>query len=154
MWYKIDYDKLGIEFLPSDFRKPLNFAFVGALISPIKSLHYAWLQKRDFDWYRLQHTGQVCKLRKVLNDQLDFELRRIYIGEGTSFPREYIYTEAEDKPKYLGVFYIKNQNEYENTGVDFIVYVPEEIINTAIYQLHYLLKYYKLAGKRYSIQSI
>ena len=129
-------------------------AYVIVLIQPIKSLHYGWLQKREFDWYRLNHNGQRCKLRKALNDNLDPTLRRIYIDEGTAFPREYIYTEAENMPQYLGTFFIKSENEYQNTGVDFIVFVPQEIIENAIYQLKYLLKYYKLAGKRYIIEPI
>jgi hypothetical protein len=151
---KIDYDKLGLLLLPTFLRKPKMIAFVITVFSPIKSLHYKWLQKRDFDWYRLTHTDQVCKLRKVLNDNLDPSLRRIYLGVGTAFPRQYIYTESENKPKYLGNFFIKSQNEYENTGVDFIVFVPTEIINASIYQLKYLLNYYKLAGKRYNIEPI
>jgi hypothetical protein len=154
MWYKVDYDKLGVLLLPTFLRKTKMVAFVLCLIEPIKTVHYKWLQKRDFDWYRLRHNGQRCKLRKALNDNLDPSLRRIYIDDGTAFPREYIYTQAENKPKFLGTFYIKSENEYQNTGVDFIVFVPQGIINAAIYQLKYLLKYYKLAGKRYMIQPI
>jgi hypothetical protein len=123
-------------------------------LKPLITVYDDWLKKRDFDYYRLINTGQVCKLRKVLNDNLDSSLRRITIGEGNAFPREYIYTELEEKPKYLGKFYIKSQNEYQNTGVDFIVFVPQDIINNNIYQLRYLLNFYKLAGKRYIITGI
>lgn len=154
MWYKIDYNRLAILLLPTFLRKPILVRYIQAIFGSIDVVYYDWKQKREFDWYRLTHTGQVCKLRKVLNDNLDPSLRRIYIGSGTSFPREYIYTEAENKPRYLGTFFIKSQNEYENTGVDFIVFVPTEIINASIYQLKYLLNYYKLAGKRYKIEAI
>lgn len=154
MWYNVDYNKLGVLLLPPFLRKPKMVAFIIVLIEPIKTLHYSWKQKRDFDFYRLYHNGQRCKLRKALNDNLDPSLRRIYIDDGTAFPREYIYTQAENNPKYLGTFFIKSENEYQNTGVDFIVYVPQPIIDTAIYQLKYILKYYKLAGKRYMIQPI
>ncbi|HHT9079636.1 TPA: hypothetical protein ACT5CJ_002426, partial [Flavobacterium psychrophilum] len=142
---------MGIGFLPINLRQPKNIAYVLALLEPVEWLYYQWLQKRDFDWYRLKHTGQVCKLRKVLNDNLDKSLRRIYIAQGTAFPRKYIYTKAENKPKYLGTYFIKSQDEYENTGVDFIVFVPTEIKTASIDQLKYLLNYYKLAGKRYKI---
>jgi hypothetical protein len=154
MWFNINFNKLVIEELPNDLRQPKSIAYLLALTMPIKTLYYKWLQKRDFDWYRLRHNGQRCKLRKALNDNLDPSLRRIYIDDGTAFPREYIYTIAENKPKFLGTFYIKSENEYQNTGVDFIVFVPQEIINSTIYELKYLLKYYKLAGKRYMIQPI
>ncbi|EKT4520756.1 hypothetical protein ABF176_000661 [Flavobacterium psychrophilum] len=145
---------MGIGFLPINLRQPKNIAYVLALLEPVEWLYYQWLQKRDFDWYRLKHTGQVCKLRKVLNDNLDKSLRRIYIAQGTAFPRKYIYTKAENKPKYLGTYFIKSQDEYENTGVDFIVFVPTEIKTASIDQLKYLLNYYKLAGKRYKIEAI
>ncbi|ENA1765362.1 hypothetical protein [Flavobacterium psychrophilum] len=145
---------MGIGFLPINLRQPKNIAYVLALLEPVEWLYYKWLQKRDFDWYRLKHTGQVCKLRKVLNDNLDKSLRRIYIAQGTAFPRKYIYTKAENKPKYLGTYFIKSQDEYENTGVDFIVFVPTEIKTASIDQLKYLLNYYKLAGKRYKIEAI
>ncbi len=154
MLFDINFKKMGIGFLPLDLRQPKNIAYVLALLEPVEWLYYQWLQKRDFDWYRLKHTGQVCKLRKVLNDNLDKSLRRIYIAQGTAFPRKYIYTKAENKPKYLGTYFIKSQDEYENTGVDFIVFVPTEIKTASIDQLKYLLNYYKLAGKRYKIEAI
>ncbi|EMY3554513.1 hypothetical protein K5L04_09250 [Flavobacterium psychrophilum] len=154
MLFDINFKKMGIGFLPINLRQPKNIAYVLALLEPVEWLYYKWLQKRDFDWYRLKHTGQVCKLRKVLNDNLDKSLRRIYIAQGTAFPRKYIYTKAENKPKYLGTYFIKSQDEYENTGVDFIVFVPTEIKTASIDQLKYLLNYYKLAGKRYKIEAI
>ncbi|EMY3548602.1 hypothetical protein AAIP55_000832 [Flavobacterium psychrophilum] len=154
MLFDINFKKMGIGFLPINLRQPKNIAYVLALLEPVEWLYYQWLQKRDFDRYRLKHTGQVCKLRKVLNDNLDKSLRRIYIAQGTAFPRKYIYTKAENKPKYLGTYFIKSQDEYENTGVDFIVFVPTEIKTASIDQLKYLLNYYKLAGKRYKIEAI
>ena len=155
MWYKIDYNRLAILLLPTFLRKPILVGYVQAVFSSIDTVYYAWKQKRDFDWYRLTHTGQVCKLRKVLNDNLDPSLRRIYLGVGTSFPQEYIYTEAEIDAQWLDdTFYVYTEDEYENTGVDFTVFVPVAIINTSIYQLKYLLQFYKLAGKRYKIEPI
>lgn len=155
MWYKVDFNRLALLLLPTFLRKPLLVGYAQALLQPIATLHYNWLQKRDFDWYRLNHTGQVCKLRKVLNDSLDQTLRRIYIGVGTSFPQEYIYTEAETEDTWLDdTFYVYTENEYENTGVDFTVFVPTAIIESSIFQLKYLLDFYKLAGKRYKIEAI
>ena len=139
--------------LPTFLRKPIFVAYVQCLFKPIADIHYEWLQKRTkVDFYALRHTGQVCRLRKVLNDRLDNVLRRIKIEEGNSFPRKYIYTRAENKPVYLGKFFINSQNDYENTGVDFVVSVPADIAIAEKYQLEYLLDFYKLAGKRYKIE--
>lgn len=154
MWYEIDYNRFGILNLPTFLRKPLVVSWVQVLLTPIANLHYNWKVKRLDDWYKINHTGQVCLFRKVLNDTLDVAERRIYIGEGNSFPRKYIYTRAEKKPVFLGKMYIYQNSEYTNTGVDFIVFAPAEIINTRLNELNALINFYKLASKRYKISPL
>lgn len=151
MWYNIDYNKLAIEMLPTFLRKARMVAFAQSCVLPVKKLHYDFLQKRDRDWYKINHNGQVCKLRKALNDTLDPSLRRIYIGEGNAFPRKYIYTHAEDKPVYIGTMYIYQRSEFVGTGADFIVYAPQEIIDGNWHELKAIIEFYKLASKRYQI---
>lgn len=125
------------------------------LVEPVASLHYQWKIKRDFDWYRINHNGQKCKLRKVLNDNLDPIERRIIIEDGDSFPQEYIYTENETEEVFLDdTLFVYTEEEYDNTGVDFVVKAPSEIIYSSIHLLNYLIKYYRLAGKRYKIESL
>ena len=140
--------------LPSFLRKPILVAYLQSLLVPIGNLHYQWKQKRLTDWYKINHTGQVCLLRKVLNDQLDVSERRIYIGDGNSFARKFIYTRAEHKPVFLGKMFIYRNSEYIGTGVDFIVYVPQAIINMRWNELNALINFYKLASKRYQIRAI
>ncbi|WP_141226189.1 hypothetical protein [Flavobacterium fluvii] len=135
-------------------RKPVLTAYLQALLVPISQLHYTWLQKRLDDWYVLNHTGKVFSLRNVLNDKLDVASRRIYITDGNAFPRKYIYTRAEKKPVFLGKLFIYQNSEYLNTGVDFIVFVPQEVIDTKINELHSQIRKYKLASKRYQIRPI
>ena len=154
MWFNVNYKKLVLLLIPTFLRKPKLVAYLHCLTKPVDELYYQWKQKREDDWYKLKHNGQRCKLRKVLNDKLDSTLRRIYIDDGTSYPRKYIYTPAEQKPVYLGKMYIRSNSEYQNTGVDFIVFVPTEIAETQIHYLRYLINYYKLAGKRYRIEKI
>lgn len=154
MWYNIDFNKLALLMLPTFLRKEIIIGYIEALIAPIITVHYEWKQKRLADWYKLNHTGQVCLLRKVLNDALDVSDRRIYISDGNSFPRKYIYTRAENKPVFLGKMFIYQNSEYVGTGADFIVYVPAEIINTKAHELNALIMFYKLASKRYQIQPL
>lgn len=154
MWYNIDYNKLAVLLIPSFLRKPVLTAYLQSLLLPVSNLHYDWKQKRLFDWYKIEHTGQVVLLRKVLNDTLDVGSRRIYITDGNAFPRKYIYTHAEKKPIFLGKLFIYQNSEYLNTGVDFIVFVPQEVIDAKISELHSLIRLYKLASKRYQIRPI
>lgn len=154
MWYDIDYKKLAVLLLPTFLRKPVLTAYLQALLVPVSQLHYTWLQKRLDDWYVLNHTGKVYSLRNVLNDKLDVASRRIYITDGNAFPRKYIYTRAEKKPVFLGKLFIYQNSEYLNTGVDFIVFVPQEVIDTKINELHSLIRKSKLASKRYQIRPV
>lgn len=154
MWYDIDWSRWSFLMVPIKHRKQNLVNYLQILVFPIALIHYDWKQKRNQDWYKLSHNGQVCKLRKVLNDNLDIAERRIYITDGNSFPRKYIYTRAENKPVFLGKMFIYQNDEYANTGADFIVFAPSEIINTKIHELKALIESYKLASKRYKIQPI
>lgn len=152
MWYKIDYDKLAILLLPTFLRTSILVGFVQSILQEIDKIHYKWLQEREKHYYKLEHTGQVCKLRKLLNDNCDSKFRRITIEPGNSFERKYIYTKGEKKPVYLEKLFINSQNDYLNTGVDFIVNVPSIIFKKNQFLLIDLLKFYKLAGKRYKFE--
>lgn len=154
MWYDTDFKKLVILITPTFLRKKVLIAYLQELVTPIYKLHYNWKLKRLDDWYKINHNGQVCKLRKVLNDNLDPSERRIYIDEGNSFPRKYIYTRVEKKPVFLGKMFIYQNSEYLTTGVDFIVFVPKNIITEKIHELTALLEFYKLASKRYQIRPL
>lgn len=154
MWYNIDFLKLAKERLATFLRKPISLVFVEISGIEIGKIHYLWMQKRSRDWYKITHTGQVCSLRKVLNDALDPFQRRIYIADGNAFPRKYIYTREENKPVFLGKMFIYQNSEYLNTGADFIVFAPPEIVLAQTNEMNALLKFYKLASKRYQIRAI
>jgi hypothetical protein len=154
MWYKIDYKRLVVLLLLTFMREPIMVSYLWALISPIDSLYYKWSLFRNDNLYKLEHTGQICYLRKVLNDRFDVSERRIYIGDGNRYERQYLYTTAENRPRYLGTMYLHQNSDYADTGVDFIVYAPIEIINTSPYELKALIDFYKMGGKRYKIEAI
>jgi hypothetical protein len=151
MWYKVDYQKLALLALPTFLQKPILVGYLQALIGPIANMYDKWRWFRDDNLYRVSHTGQVCHLRKVLNDKLDPSLRRIYIGDGQRYKRKYLYTTGENKPVFLGTMYLREAGDYADTGVDFNVYVPQSIIESSIYELKSLIDYYKLGGKKYKI---
>ncbi|WP_268846728.1 hypothetical protein [Flavobacterium aestivum] len=154
MWYKVDFNRLAVLMLPTFLRKPLLVAYLQSLLVPIDSLYYKWSIFRNDNLYKVQHTGQICYLRKVLNDKLDVSRRRIYIGDGNRHKRQYLYTKGENRPRYLGTMFLWQNSDYADTGVDFIVYAPQEIINTSPYELKALIEFYKAGGKRYKIEVI
>jgi hypothetical protein len=162
MWYKIQYNKLVVLLLPTFLRKPIFVSFLRALILPLDQIYYSWYNWRIENIYKLQHTGQVCSLRGSLNDKFDQIQRRIYLGDGQQNPTAYIYTQAEaqnvftnieSEPKQ-GTLYVYTEAETADNGLDFIVYVPFEILNVQIYALKAHIEFYKAGGKRYAIIGI
>ena len=152
MWYKINFNKLVVQLMPTFLRQPRMIAFISLFSAELTKLHNAWLIKKSQDETWLQHNSQVCKLRKILNDEFDDIERRINITDGQLYDRQYVYTLGEKKPKYLGKIFIRQNTDYADTGIDFFVVVPVEINNEQNkYKLEAWVNRYRLASKRYKI---
>lgn len=157
MWYVIDFYLLALQMLPTMLRKPAMTALSTVLLKPLNTLHYGWRQWRERNIYQLQHNGQVCYLRKALNDAFDPTERRIYIGDGLMHETLYIFTEGEAQDVFTGteaeagVQYLRTEAETADTGLDFIVWVPATVYNISIDGLRATVEFYKAGGKRYDI---
>ena len=159
--YKLSYKKLSAMLVPTFLRKPRILAFVQALAFPLKVMHNELMQYRSEAMYRLVHNGQVCRLEKVLNDAFDSVERRIYIKDGLTFIRRYIYSPDEDKPLYI---YSPDENKpvyihesvAQERDADFVVVLPSLIAwpQEVLYQLKATVNYYKVAGKTFRIEII
>lgn len=157
MRFDVNWDKLVIYLLPTFLRRPFLLGYVRALVAPLESLYYKWYNWRIDNIYKLEHTGQICYLRGSLNDKFDPVERRIYIGNGLLYDTQYIFTEAEEQDVWLeteesaDTIWLRTEAETADTGLDFIVYVPEEIYNSQLDGLKAHIDFYKAGGKRYSI---
>ncbi|MDA6072095.1 hypothetical protein NJT12_20930 [Flavobacterium sp. AC] len=157
MWFDINWDVLVVNLTPTFLRKPALIAYANALVSQVQSLHYKWYNWRIDNIYKIEHTWQVCYLRGSLNDKFDPIERRIYIGNGLLYETQYIFTEAEEQDVWLETesepetIWLRTESETADTGLDFIVYAPEEIYKTQLDALHAHVKFYKAGGKRYNI---
>lgn len=154
MWYNVNFEKLILELLPTPMRKPKNFGFLRALISPIASLHIRWGNMRKENIKRLSYNSQKCYLRGVLNDKYDPEERRITINNTVNKTKDYIYTQAENLPVFLGTMWLEPEFNYEGSTVNFLVYVPQQIMNLKINEIVATIEFYVLAGKSYQIIAI
>ena len=150
MWFNVHWKKLAVLLTPTFLRSELMKSWIELLMEGINDIHYQWLQFRKSNIYILAHNSQVCYLRGALNDRFDNEQRRIQIIDGNKYTRKYIYTDEEQKPRFLGIIYIHGDEDYSDTGVDFIVQVPNDIIFN-INEMKGLIDFYKLASKRYKI---
>ena len=147
----LNIDKLVVLLLPTFLRKPKLVAWLRTLATPLHKLLYTFQQARTADLYNLAHNSQVCCLRKALNDEFDPQQRRIRIEDGKQNERLYIYPRSANKPLYLGKVFLYQRGDYIDGGVDFIVVLPEGLEYDK-YKLGALVNFYKLAGKRWTIE--
>lgn len=152
MWYKVDFRKLSVLLLPTNWRSPSFIALVNVLVSHLDTLNDEFNDNRNYNIERATHNSQLCHLRGILNDKFDDE-RRITIVDSVSRERKYIYTEAANKPTYLGSLVIYPDSEYIDNQVDFIVKVPTALKDYE-YQIYATIDYYRLASKRFRIELV
>lgn len=150
MWYNVNWSRLSLLLTPTFLRNEVMKLWMALLLSPVGNVHYWWVNYRAQNIYKLAHNSQKCYLRGALNDRFDRELRRIRIDDGNAFKRKYIYTDGEEKPKYLGTIFLYDDSDYADTGVDFIVVLPAGLLYS-IYEMRALIDFYRLASKRYKI---
>ena len=148
----LNINKLTELLTPTFLRKERMLAWLRALHFPLIKIVDDFNFNRNQNLYKLAHNGQVCYLRKVLNDRFDIAQRRIKIIDGNKYKREYIYTDGEKKPRFLGTMYLRDDADYSDTGVDFVVLIPTGL-NYNDYEMRALIDFYKLASKRYKIQT-
>lgn len=151
MWFDIDYKTLVGHLLPTFLRTRRHASWIYSLLTPLMQVYNSWKRHRQNNIYKLQHNGQVCYLRKALNDEFDPAQRRIIISDGGLYSEQYVYTHAENHPKYLGEMYLRPSSDYEDSGSDFIVHVPKGLVFDQ-YNMKALIDFYKLASKRYKIE--
>lgn len=149
--FDINYNTLIRWLVPVALRAPVTLAWLGVLCWPIIKLYQVFSRNRSANLYRLQITGQVCFLEKMLNDRYDPAERRIYISEATERPPLYLYQDAENKPVYLGEMPLYQDTEFGINLDDFVVFVHNMII-FEFNEMRSLVNLYKLAGTRYSVQ--
>lgn len=151
MWYNLDINKLTTLLTPTFLRKQKFLAWLRVLHFPLIKVVDDFNFNRNENLYNLAHNGQVCYLRGALNDRFDPSQRRIRITDGNRYKREYIYTDGEQKPRFLDTIYLRDDADYGDTGVDFIVEIPQGLTYNQ-FEMKYFIDFYKLASKRYKIQ--
>ncbi|PWA05301.1 hypothetical protein DB891_17150 [Flavobacterium laiguense] len=109
---------------------------------------------REENLKKLSYNSQRCYLRGVLNDRYDPDERQITISNTGNKTQDYIYTQAENLPVYLGTMWLEPEFNYAGSKVDFLVNVPPELMNTKLNEIVATLEFYVLAGKSYQIIAI
>lgn len=87
--------------LPVRLRQAKQYAWLKAMVEPVKFLHNIFTANRAYNLYRLSHNSQVCYMEAVLNDAFDPTDRGIYISDGSPLAPVFIYTDPESTPVYI-----------------------------------------------------
>lgn len=150
-WLSIDFKQTMMQLSHSSFRAERFEAFVTAFSLPLQTLANKTL-------YEMQHDSRVIYLEKMLNEWFEvptynpnshIATRQIYIVDVPQVAKTYIYQPEENQPVYLGMVYLDRENE---TNADFIVKIPVTIEFDEP-RLRALIDFYKLAGKKYIIET-
>lgn len=156
--YAVNMKKLALMLLPTFWRKPLLGGLIFAGVSVLGRQLGDLREYRKETTYRLEHNGQVCKLRGALNDEFDPDFRRIKIEDGESITGntdERIWLRRAGRWKMIprrnhGVSLIHRQGYAGTSGYDFWLIVPYDL-RDAETRLKAMTDIYKLASKRYAI---
>ena len=149
--FQIDIDRLATLLLPTFLRTRINFAFVRAMLQPVDTALDSFNSSRTNNLYNLNHNGQVCHLRGMMNDYFDVDLRRIRIEDTVRYGWLFVYPESADRPLWLETVSVASDAFTSDEGADFTVIVPADISRDMKPRMISLINYYKLAGKRYAI---
>ena len=160
--YDVNFKRLALLLLPTFRRRPLLAALAYAAVSPLQWLHTRFiLWKRESD-YRLEHNGQVCYLRGLLNDLFDPIDRRITVTEEVSnvgnivLHRREVQRAVRLPARGSGRMVVLNRRGYGGvSGYDFWVNLPVALYGKVdLAQVTGVVNTYKLASKRFSINFI
>jgi hypothetical protein len=144
MNYFIDWTIFITQRLPYVLRKPLQIAWIKALIAPLIIIYNAFTSAVVEFRIRAKITPQVRILRGALNSYFDATERRITIEDGTGEANLFIFNVSENKPVYLPKFITGANSVY------FIVKIPS-VLAAREGEIFAFLKTYKLVGTRFKI---
>ena len=157
MFYDFDIVDIINKQLPTRKKGVILLDWLYALIKPLKTSQLDFITYKDATIKELSYNSQTMMLEKLLNDEADNTLRRIYIdtifenkesqhlfnlGEDTGL---FIYNKSENQDKT----YLYSRSELI-LDFDFTIYVPLGLEDSEP-RIRALADKYKLAGIRYKI---
>jgi hypothetical protein len=156
--FEINYKRLVLLLLPTFLRRDVIVAFLRAMTVPVVSLYDLFVNNRKNNLYRLRMNGQVCYLRRLLNDAFPEARGAIQIENSKSLGG-WLFAWDKDYDPYLKYLLIAEEGTiFLDKGAilqsvnGFIVSVPRvlhSVNNDA--KLRNLLNAYKLLSKSYTI---
>lgn len=159
MFYNFDYDRWIIQQLPPVLRRPALFAFLRALLAPLRQVVASFGSWREATDRQLTYNGQTIYLQKWLNDLFYFD-GQIYITdevldnfvlakEDEAYPPVYV-TLADEAPSIPATL---SSWEPDDERGAFVVHVPAALSQSQIDQVRLWTSYYKYSGTQFRLES-
>lgn len=158
MFYRFDVDRWIIQQLPPILRRPAVYAFLRALLFPLKQLLQSFTAYREAIDRQLSYNAFEIYLEKWLNDVLFFPAGTIYITDEV-LPIVALSLQSEGNDPV----YMSNADEDPATPLqlystppdmiigEFIVHVPTGLSDEQLAIIRQWVDYYKFAGTQYRI---
>ena len=150
--FSVNHSKSGTLLTPTRQWKIKFLSMIKCFTTPLQNMQNEFEINRKNNIYKLTHNSQICKLAAVLNDTFDMAQRRIYITDGGDHEVTLIHRDSDQKLLQLPII-VHRDEDYGDSGYDFVVAIPTDIDFTQEVELHMKsnINFYKLAGKRYKI---
>ena len=149
----IDFERLSVLLLPTFLRIPVIMAFLRSFMNPFSYLQDLFFANRASNLYMLKYNGQVCHLRKVLNDAFPAR-NKTFIIDDYAEQGEFIFawdeTEIDkqlmikDTPSVI-VYSVEIIGDYAN----FVVKIPVNLRSIDnLNRIKAITNTYKLLSKK------
>lgn len=160
--FELNYNKLIFWLNHPHLTKSNFYDFIRALIAPISQLKSFFDKFKKSISYKIMITGQVVYLERALNDEFDYNERRIFIEDIYKQTATNLYDRADwDQLADSEKVYLYDRDDdipvdlYDRgSGTDaggFVIHVPFMLGEQQRIKMHALVRYYKLPGKNYMI---
>jgi hypothetical protein len=158
MKFELDFKTFILRFEAPDIRKPIQLAWLYAILKPIETLHQSFLDYRDLKLDEVVYNSQTIVLEHLLNKKFTLANNLIYIDNvydnvekvydyflDENEEAGYDYFLSEDKDTFI-TYLSEDSNEY-----DFVVYVPNNFVLDEIL-MRAIIKKYVLSSIRFTIK--
>lgn len=156
-YFNIDFSRLAVLLTPTFLRHPFLGAWLNVIALSVSHVYVKFTSNRTSNLYSISITGQVCRLRKMLNDAFPIAGGGITIEDAIADGEwQYVFSADYDPyRKYLladGNTLLWDQRVIQEGVSGFIVKVPAVLNNqNNEARMRSLLNKYKLVSKSYSI---
>jgi hypothetical protein len=148
--------------IPVKIRDIVIIEYLKSVLNPLQQLNGRFAKWAYQNLYKVSMTGQVIYLEHILNDIFDPTNRAIYID----YPliqvsdSKVIYYDIEQQPQDLAIYYVGENAPLVGLFYDgeqklvphFIVKVPSSILAATDISIKGIVNFYKIAGKRYTVE--